>query len=350
MSTAGNSPAVVPIAGKLGETAYGVDALAVSVTGTDLALLLSNRRTTLRRAPLATGQPSPLLTGVTDLLRPQFTRYGEIWAIGRQGGRQRMWMFAAEKSGELPGKLVKIPIDSPVLGNNNVTAFKISPDGTRMALVRRTGAGSELGLARIVRSERITVDEWRPLNTTQSNMPQIGRIADIGWLDATELLVLGVAAGNGALAPFRVAEDASRITVEGEPANWGDDAELTRFFPECRPQSSSISEESTWKYNGSQWLPIREGEAQHDRLSRLAVLAVHRLPDTRPIVASGRDRLGRCALSIGWQQPVSCSSAPGVMAAGSPGGASAPAVANSSPAGVLSSRLQFPAPMDSRSR
>lgn len=263
VTMAGNSPAVEPIAGKLGETAYGVDALAASVTGTDLAVS-SNRRTTLRRAPLATGEPSTLLTGVTDLLRPQFTRYGEIWAIGRQGGRQQMWMFAAKKSGELPGKLVKIPIDSPVLGNSNVTAFKISPDGTRMALVRRTGAGSELGLARIVRSETITVDKWRPLKTTQSNMPQIGRIADIGWLDATELLVLGVAVGNGALAPFRVAEDASRITVEGEPANWGDDAELT-VLPRMQTVIVVNSDDSTWTYNGSQWLPFAK-----EKLSTIA--------------------------------------------------------------------------------
>ena len=226
VSVTGDSPSVEPITGDLGARAYGVDALAVSVTGTDLAVS-TDRGTMLRRAPVATGQPDPpLLTGVTDLLRPQFTRYGEIWAIGKQGGRQRMWMFAAEKGSELPGKLVKVPIESSVLSNNNVTAFKISPDGTRMALVRSTAAGYELGLARIIRSERITVDEWRPLNTAQSNMPLIDRIADVGWLDATELLVLGAAGADSALAPFRVAEDASRITMEGEPANWND-ARLT---------------------------------------------------------------------------------------------------------------------------
>jgi Lipoprotein LpqB beta-propeller domain/Sporulation and spore germination len=254
VSMTGEAPALKPIAGQLGVKAYGVDTLAVSVTGTDLAVS-SDRRTTLRRAPVADGQPSTLLTGVSDLLRPQFTRYGEIWAIGKQGGRQRMWMFAAEKSAELPAKLLRTPIDSPVLRNNNVTAFKISPDGTRMALVRRTGAGSELGLARITRSEKITVDEWRPLKTTQSNMPQIGRIADVGWLDATELLVLGAADVNGAPAPFRVAEDASRIALEGEPASWGNDAELTVL---TRMQTAIVVDIDghTWKYNGSQWLPF----------------------------------------------------------------------------------------------
>ncbi len=76
---------------------YPVNALAVSVTNTDLAAT-TNDRTTLIRAPIATGKASALLSGKTELLRPQFTRYGEIWDIGREGGRQRMWMFTADNN------------------------------------------------------------------------------------------------------------------------------------------------------------------------------------------------------------------------------------------------------------
>ena len=101
----------------------------------------------LRRA----NQQHSLLGEVSDLLRPQFTRYGEIWDIGQQGP-------PAVDLGVPAGK----PIDPitrrdrarPQVLNGKVTAFKISPDGTRMALVRRTGAGSELGLARIIRSDK----------------------------------------------------------------------------------------------------------------------------------------------------------------------------------------------------
>ena len=80
-----------------------LDALAVSMTSTDLALT-TDGATTLRRAPVAEkGQPRTLLRGASDLLRPQFTRYGEIWEIGRQGGRQRMWVFTAGKDPKNPG-------------------------------------------------------------------------------------------------------------------------------------------------------------------------------------------------------------------------------------------------------
>ena len=205
----------------------------------------------LRRASIATEEPGPpktLLSGVTDLLRPQFTRYGEIWAIGRQGGpQQRMWMFTDKK----------IDVVASVLGEDvTVTAFKISPDGTRMALVRRTAnGGSELGLARIIRSQdKITVDGWRALKTAQSTMLPIRTIADVAWLDATELLVLGAADPASPYAPYRVVSDASRITAEGEPQNW--DAVELAVLPRAKTAIIVGRNGYTWKDDGSQWLPF----------------------------------------------------------------------------------------------
>ena len=78
--------------------------------------------------------------------------------------------------------------------SKDVRAFKISPDGSRIALIRRSTKGPpELGLARIVRSgdKAITVDGWQALDPTQKNMPPVTRMTDVAWLDATNLLVLG---------------------------------------------------------------------------------------------------------------------------------------------------------------
>jgi hypothetical protein len=226
---------------------YTVDRLAVSVTGTDLAFTVDNA-TTLRRVPLAApGPPRVLLSGASELLRPQFTRYGELWEIGRKGGRQRMWVSIADKK--------PVEINLPV---QNVTAFRISPDGTRMALVRSTETGHELGLARIIRSDQVTVDGWRRLAITQAHMPQIGRIADVAWLDATELIVLGAAGPDSAFAPFRVAEDASRITTEGAPEKW-DAAQLT-VLPRAQTAIIIARNGDTWMDNGSQWIEFQVAE------------------------------------------------------------------------------------------
>ncbi len=248
--TTAEKPAIEPLKGPLGPGAYQVDALAVSATNTDLAVT-TDGRTTLRRAHIPAGEPSTpttLLSGVTDLLRPQFTRYGEIWAIGRHGGRQRMWMSTDDKPVEINTPLLREP-------GGDVTAFKISPDGTRMALVRSTVTGSKLGLARIIRSgkDQIMVNGWRALDIAQAGtMPPIATIRDVAWLDATELLVLGTAPGENVFAPYRVVEDASRITAEGEPPS--SDAVELAVLPQTQTAIIVGRNGDTWKDDGSQWL------------------------------------------------------------------------------------------------
>jgi hypothetical protein len=242
-----DSPTVENLTGPLGRGQYAVDALAVSVTNTDFALT-TNDGTTLRRAPITSGIPSPLLTEKTDLLRPQFTRYGEIWDIGREGGRQRIWRFTAD------GKKPKTDVIDSTVVNGKVTAFKISPDGSRMAVVRSSGTRSELGLARIIRSEKIIVDGWRPLDTTQTGGPSIDMIHDVAWLDATELLVLGAAEADTVYAPFRVVQDASRITQQGNPESWN----AVELAVSPRRQTAVIVGQRghTWKDDGTKWSPF----------------------------------------------------------------------------------------------
>ncbi len=93
-----------------------------------------------------------------------------------------------------------------------------------------------------------------PLNTRQANMPQIERIADVAWLDATELMVLGAAGADSTFAPFQVAEDASRITAEGGLENW--DADELTVLPRTQTAIIIGSDGQTWRDNGSQWLPF----------------------------------------------------------------------------------------------
>jgi hypothetical protein len=253
----GDKPDLKAIDGTLGEREFGVGSLAVSVTGTDLAVVTRDG-TGLRRAPTATGEVTTLASGLSDLLRPQFTRYGELWAVGTHKGRQMMWLFTADQEIKNTDEEMEHPgivVDAPVLNHGEITAFRISPDGSRMALVRQTKAGSELGLARVIRGEKVTVDGWRPIDLTQTGGTQVTQIADLAWLDANELLLLGAATKDAAMTPVRVTADASRITVEGgEPANWG-----ARQLAVLRRPTTTIvvgAEDKTWRDEGSQWLPF----------------------------------------------------------------------------------------------
>jgi Lipoprotein LpqB beta-propeller domain/Sporulation and spore germination len=246
VTTPNETPGLQPVAGPLGRAdGFRVDSLAVSVNGFDLAVVTDNR-TVLRRAATGTGEVTTLETGLTDLLRPQFTRFGELWAIGRQGGKQRFWLSSPDRS---------TMVDTSVFSGGQITAFRVSPSGARMVLVRQTATGSELGLARIIRGDKVTVDAWRPIDLNQDQSTQVQRIVDVAWLDADDLLLLGAPTEDAAPVAVRVAADASQISAEGaEPSGW----EARQLTVLIRPQTVVVVGRTgrTWRDNGSEWLPL----------------------------------------------------------------------------------------------
>ena len=215
-------PKAQPILGALGEGRYRVDALAVSTANTDVAAV-TNNRTTVRWSRTATGEVHTVLSGARNVLRPQFMGMGELWVVSGSGSDQRMWILTADKRIEVSAE--------KVLGRGEVTAFRISPDGARMALIRKSGDRSQLGLARISRAaDKTTVDGWRPLNTVQRDQPHLIQMQDVAWIDATNLLVLGSPFASVALQPFRMSQDASSMIAEGESTKW-DARELAVLVP-----------------------------------------------------------------------------------------------------------------------
>ncbi len=185
-----------------------------------------------------------MLSGVRNLLRPQFSRFGELWALSGSGSDQRMWMLTAEKRIEVSAE--------KVLGEGEVTAFRISPDGTRIALILKSGDRSQLGLARISRAaDKITVDGWRPLNTTQTDQPHLLHLQDVAWIDATDLLVLGSPFTSTVRQPFRMNQDASSIITEGESTNW-DAKELAVLLPKQTVIAVDRNGQ-TYRDGGSEW-------------------------------------------------------------------------------------------------
>ena len=137
-------PNLAPATGKLGS--IPVSALAVSLTGTDVAVV-TDKGTGLSRAAIGSGEVTPLRTGLVDVLRPQFTRYGELWAVSGPAGRQQLTVFDGDRA---------LEVDAPALdGPSAVVAFRVSPDGTRVALVRRSGGADRLYRAPVVRGGKL---------------------------------------------------------------------------------------------------------------------------------------------------------------------------------------------------
>jgi hypothetical protein len=222
-----DAPTPEPFPGPLGRGRYAISSLAVSVPGTELALV-TDERTVLRRSPTTTTDLTTVLEGVTGLLRPQYSRTGELFAVGDQGGQQQMWVTTTGNKA--------VPVAAAeVLGEGRVQAFRISPDGARMALIIKAGGSTKLAMARIVRSAKVSVEGYRELDTDGLLADASVQVArDLVWSSPTEVLVLTADTERGPFAPATVSIDASSVKTQPPMDDW-DPVELAALL---RPQTS----------------------------------------------------------------------------------------------------------------
>jgi Lipoprotein LpqB beta-propeller domain/Sporulation and spore germination len=228
-------------AGDLGQDP--VSSLAVSVTDTDVAAVTAGRTKLLATTTAAAGAKArTVLSGVDGLARPQFTRFGELWALGRKDGHQQLWRIVDGKP---------TVVRAPELEGRDITAFRFSPDGVRIAFLERTATGSQVAVARVNRGDRVDIEGLRELNTDQADAPRLTQLRDVTWLDATHVLVLGSAAAKEPAGPYAISEDASTITDQGEALAW-DPVEVAVSM---RTQSAIVrsSNSQTWRDQGTTW-------------------------------------------------------------------------------------------------
>lgn len=207
-----------PVAGQWGST-RGVSALAVS-EAQDRVATVSGDRTVLRIGPLG-GGAEQTLSG-QNLLRPQFvgSREAELWTILDAPADA-----PADAPDQIAHRIVNGVVETvpmPDFGESRVLAYRIGPDATRMAAIQRTGDGQlEMGLARINRNlPDIVVDGWRVLPLGGDSEPGPAALVDVGWLDATTLIVLAGEDGRQPVRPYRLDDYAAEVVEIGQPNDW----------------------------------------------------------------------------------------------------------------------------------
>ncbi|SDU91472.1 Sporulation and spore germination [Microlunatus sagamiharensis] len=239
----GSTGELRPFSGDLGSTS--ISSLAVSVTDTDLAAVTDGRTRLVEATTAGAGTKArTVLSGVTDLSRPQFTRFGELWALGRQGGRQQLWRIADGAK----------PVLAPDLDGRDITAFSFSPDGVRVAFIERVRGGQRLLVGHVDRGDGVEVKGVRELDTRQSDSPQLTQLKDLAWLDATHVMVLGAATAKDTAGPYAVSEDASSVVGQGEALAWNP-VEVAVLL---RTQSAIVRSQNgqTWRDQGTTWVPF----------------------------------------------------------------------------------------------
>ncbi|MDO5535074.1 MAG: LpqB family beta-propeller domain-containing protein [Propionibacteriaceae bacterium] len=219
------------------------DAAAAAVRPDALAVAaVSGDRTTLVLSPFGESVVTPVGAGA-GFRRPQFDRHGSLWISDDAGG---LW--------QVPPDGTLQPVAVTGVGEGSIEAYRVSPDGVRVALiVQRPGGQRALGLARVHRDgPEVIVDGWQELEVATTSVGQLA-VLDVGWRAADSLLVL-VADGR-ATTVQAVALDGSTIVPIG-PTEAQDLVELA-VAPGV-PAMVRAAGGDVWRYNSDlRW-------SQHD--------------------------------------------------------------------------------------
>jgi len=186
---------------------------------------ITQKGTRLQTAQSGSTKVHTLRTG-TGLLRPSFSRSGELWSPAASG-LSGLQVFKGEQ--RLP-VTVQAPEKSSNLVNQPVVAMSLSPDGVRVAMILRRGSGTVVGLARVERGADggVVIGGWRSIDVAATT-GTAGRALDLGWVTEKKLLVLqssdSGAGESETSSVVQVSEDGATATDIGP----SEAADLTRL-------------------------------------------------------------------------------------------------------------------------
>ncbi|HSV39476.1 MAG TPA: LpqB family beta-propeller domain-containing protein [Nocardioidaceae bacterium] len=151
-------------------------AVSLGVAGeSHLAAVTFDGTRVLTRPTDSSDPPGRLSTG-TDLLRPVYDRFDLVWLVDRTPGGARVTV-------KPPVGRARV-LDVPGISGEQVTAFELSRDGTRLAAV----VDGSVMLARVSRSETglaTSAQAARPVT-----LGDAGRAVDLAWTTPSTLGVL----------------------------------------------------------------------------------------------------------------------------------------------------------------
>ncbi len=164
-----------------------------------------------------------------SLGRPQVTADGTIWCTDVAHGVPRLVRIASD------GSVGVIPLTSQPHGP--VTAYAVSPDQTRVALVVGSSDGtSRMGLVSLTSGAHPTTHGWYETRMSASQTGAMALITDVAWSTPSQLVVLAGATSSPRTGAYGVSDDAATITALG-PA---DNAEPLRLVVHARLDSPTV--------------------------------------------------------------------------------------------------------------
>ncbi|HEY9293564.1 MAG TPA: LpqB family beta-propeller domain-containing protein [Microlunatus sp.] len=237
---------LAPLPGPLGRKGYDPDSVALSNDGRTVAAVTDDRTQLITQ--LSDQEPKTAqLTDPKRLLRPDYTRDDELWTVSGKPGKQIIRIVKNDR---------QYTVTAPWLGRIAVTNFRISPDGSRMALIGKSGGKDLLAVAPIIRGDKTTtVGTVRFISMMDTASAQVKLIADLGWISPTRLLILGASNSGASYEPYGVEIDGSQFERVGTSDNWGAKSLATRAESGGSFQAVVSGRSSkAWMYrSGDEW-------------------------------------------------------------------------------------------------
>jgi hypothetical protein len=235
--------------GPAGQGAYGLSSAAVSVDVRTSGLgPMAGVSTTVPGGPPATlfaglygGDLAPVLTGSAFTDPTTAGTRAEVWTVRDGAGVVRL------PSGGSPQTVSA----TTLAGLGRATAFQLSPDGVRAAVVVQGPEGGQLYVGTVVRDEdTVSVRDWR------SVAPTVRQVVDVAWRNAGLLMLLADDPSAERTVPYTVGVD-----------GWGLQATTTSGLP-GRPTAIAaapgrqplVSANGTmWTLAGGNWVTLVRG-------------------------------------------------------------------------------------------
>jgi hypothetical protein len=192
-----------PVDSPLGKPGYSMRSLAVSESPHRIAAVSGNGRTVFVAS--ADGESKrvsrPLVAG-TDVLRPRYDMFGNLWLVDRTPNGARVFVVD-------DGRVRRLRI--PGVTGADVAAFSVSRDGARLAVAYAGTPTPRLRVVDILRTDEGTVSGAGRSQVFSPGGTDAARVIDIGWRDPATLAVLS--------RPTAETSKLSFISADGSPTD-----------------------------------------------------------------------------------------------------------------------------------
>ncbi|MGL5406262.1 MAG: LpqB family beta-propeller domain-containing protein [Propionibacteriaceae bacterium] len=186
---------ITQITGVLGDFKEKIDLLGVATDASSVAMV-TDSRSRLWTSSLAGNKSPRLVLQSNNLFAPQWTRFDEAWTMSSVNGSTTIYRIV---DGQAQA------VDAPDLKQHNITDFRISPDGCRIAVIMEQSDKKVIAILRIRREEKMLIDGLQILDMQAKADIQP---ESLGWRSDTKLAFLGREANKVEVDPFEMDQEA----------------------------------------------------------------------------------------------------------------------------------------------